>query len=121
MRHNFLQDILAALVNREESEEDIQAVMLIKPRYEFFEYEMSEIEEVFPEEDFGKCHPWSYVRDAFDYTYDKGYGSRDCHDILVYTTYTIYYIHEYDGATSIRWMPRNPIYIENHEVEKHSA
>lgn len=32
----------------------------------------------------------------------------DCHDILVYTSTSVIYVHEYDGSTTLRSIPRNP-------------
>lgn len=106
--NNFLEDILEALRICEEAEEGIQAVLLVEPRYDAYDLEEYGKVEVFPKEDFYHCHPWSYCRDKFNYEYDAGYGSRDCHDIVIYTTDTIYFIHEYDGSTNIYWLPRNP-------------
>lgn len=48
------------------------------------------------------------VLDALDYSYDSGYGSQDCHDINIWTADKVYYIHEYDGSTSLDYQPRNP-------------
>ena len=53
---------------------------------------------------------------ALDYEYSTGYGSQDCHTILVWTTVpdhsystgNVYSIHEYDGSTSIISVPRHP-------------
>lgn len=106
--NNFLEDILEALRIFEETEEDIQAVCLCEPRYDEYDLEYEDKVEVFPKEDFLDCHPWSYCRDKFNYEYDAGYGRVDCHNIVIYTTDTIYYIHEYDGSTEIRWISRNP-------------
>lgn len=44
----------------------------------------------------------------FDYKYDAGFGSMDCHDILIWSEKYIYYIYEYDGSTDIHALPRNP-------------
>lgn len=43
-----------------------------------------------------------------DYNYDPGFGGVDCHDVLVYTADRVLYIHEYDGSTEFRSVPRNP-------------
>jgi hypothetical protein len=45
---------------------------------------------------------------ALDYQYDDGFGSQDCHDIYMWSNDWVYYIHEYDGSTCIRSVPRNP-------------
>lgn len=106
--NNFLEDILEALRICEETEEDIQEVHLVEPRYDEYDIEEYGKVEVFPKEDFGRCHPWSYCRDKFNYEYDAGYGTVDCHNIVIYTTDTVYYIHEYDGSTEVQWISRNP-------------
>jgi len=106
--NNFLEDILEALRTCEETEEDIQAVYLCEPRYDEYDLEYEDKTEVFPKEDFRQCHPWSYCRDKFNYEYYAGYGTVDYHIVVIYTTDTIYYIHEYDGSTKIRWISRNP-------------
>ena len=105
--NNFLEDILEALRNNEETEEDIQAVYLSEPRHDEYGLIYENKVEVFPTEDFKQCHPWSYCRDKFDYDYSTGFGYRDCHDIVIYTTDTIYHIYNYDGATEIKWISRN--------------
>lgn len=43
-----------------------------------------------------------------DYNYDAGFGWQDCHDIYIWSADYVYYIHEYDGSTSIQSVPRNP-------------
>lgn len=45
---------------------------------------------------------------VLDYKYDSGFGGMDCHDIYLYSADWVYYIQEYDGATSIDRLPRNP-------------
>lgn len=45
---------------------------------------------------------------ALDYEYDDGYGWQDCHDIYMWSSDWVYYIHEYDGSTCIRSVPRHP-------------
>ena len=55
-----------------------------------------------------KVIPWETAAPLFDYEYDSGYGSRDCHNIYVWTKNFVFYIHEYDGSTQVRAVPRNP-------------
>jgi len=43
-----------------------------------------------------------------DYEYDAGYGSQECHPILMWSKNYVYFIHEYDGSTSIDCIERNP-------------
>ena len=51
---------------------------------------------------------WQEAKPFTDYIYDAGYGAMDCHDIIFWTADRVYFIHEYDGSTSITWVPRNP-------------
>jgi hypothetical protein len=44
----------------------------------------------------------------FNYEYYDGFGGQDCHNIFIYTRQKIYYVHEYDGSTELRSVPRNP-------------
>ncbi len=41
--------------------------------------------------------------------YDNGYGGADCFPIYAWTKSRVFFIHEYDGATGLNWVPRNPI------------
>ena len=36
------------------------------------------------------------------------YGSQDCHNVYVYTATRVIYVHEYDGDTWLKSVPRNP-------------
>ena len=46
-----------------------------------------------------KPQPWAAMRDYLDYNYDSGFGSADCHAVLVYTEHIIVSVYEYDGST----------------------
>jgi len=50
--------------------------------------------------------------DILDKEYDNGYGGPDCFPMYAWTRSRIYLIHEYDGATGPRWLPRNPVDCE---------
>lgn len=56
----------------------------------------------------GKFITWEQAAPLLDYNYKRGYGSRDCHDIVIYTDKNIYYVHDYDGATWLQFVPRYP-------------
>ena len=45
---------------------------------------------------------------VLDYEYDPSYGSIECHNIKMWSADWVYYIHEYDGSTSIEAIERNP-------------
>lgn len=51
---------------------------------------------------------WENVKDVLDYPYDPGYGFMDVHNIMIWTPTRVIYVHEYDGSTSLRSVPRNP-------------
>lgn len=52
---------------------------------------------------------WEEAKPLLGYDYDRGYGGQDCHSIFAWTKNYILFVHEYDGATSINRIPRNPI------------
>ena len=43
-----------------------------------------------------------------NYNYDNDYGTQDCHNIYIWTKDKVYYVHEYDGATWLEYVDRNP-------------
>lgn len=61
----------------------------------------------FPEH--GKLLAWSKARPIIDYEYDNGYGGADCHAVYVWTKTQVMFVGEYDGATGIAQVPRNPV------------
>lgn len=44
-----------------------------------------------------------------DVDHDSGYGAPDCFPIWAWTKDRVYFIAEYDGATGLAWVPRNPV------------
>ena len=44
-----------------------------------------------------------------DKDYDSGYGGADCRPFYAWTQTRVYMVHEYDGATSLGWLPRHPV------------
>lgn len=52
---------------------------------------------------------WEQARKLLDYSYDSGFGGADCHAVVAWSQHYVYYVHEYDGATRIAAMPRNPM------------
>jgi len=56
----------------------------------------------------GRPLPWIVAREALNYEYRGGFGAQDCHNINIFTPDKVYYIHEYDGSTSLYYVPRNP-------------
>ena len=43
-----------------------------------------------------------------DRQYDDGFGGQDVPDFYIWTENFVGCVHEYDGATHTRWIPRNP-------------
>src|SRR5438046_937110 len=43
-----------------------------------------------------------------DQEFDEGYGGADCYPLFAWTRSRIFFIHEYDGAVSLHWVPRFP-------------
>lgn len=60
-----------------------------------------------PEKEF-PVEPWLEAAQKIDYEYDSGFGGADCHAVIAWGEKFIYFIHEYDGATGIRCVPRLP-------------
>jgi len=59
---------------------------------------------------------WESVKFLFDYEYSTGYGGADCHALLMWTPTRIIFIEEYDGATGVGSLPRNPEKWDKNDV-----
>jgi hypothetical protein len=60
---------------------------------------------------FGQCLPWSEVRAALDYELDNSDVNADDpaeNAVYAWTADRVLFVYEYDGATAIYWVPRNP-------------
>lgn len=44
-----------------------------------------------------------------DQEYNDGYGGADCFPMYAWSKSRVYFIHEYDGSTSLSSEPRNPV------------
>lgn len=51
---------------------------------------------------------WAAARPWLDEDYDSGFGGADCRSFHAYTKSWVYFVSEYDGATSLGRVPRNP-------------
>lgn len=51
---------------------------------------------------------WSAAKPHLDYYYDGGYGSPSCHAIYAWTDSKVIFVSQYDGATGLETIPRNP-------------
>lgn len=47
-----------------------------------------------------------------DVEYDAGFGGADCYPMYAWTKSRVFWVAEYDGATSLAWAPRNPTAIK---------
>lgn len=56
-----------------------------------------------------KLISWPQARPLLEYEYDSDYGAPDCHAITIWTANYIVFVSQYDGATAIERLPRNPI------------
>lgn len=52
---------------------------------------------------------WSQARPMLDYTYDAGFGAPECDAVWAWTKSRVLFVSEYDGATGIHAVPRNPV------------
>jgi hypothetical protein len=55
---------------------------------------------------------WGEGRPLLDYAYDPGYGAPDCHAVAAYTRTHVLFVSQYDGATSVESMRRDPAPFE---------
>ena len=61
----------------------------------------------------GKVLTWLEAIRWIDYWFDSGYGSiARCNAIYAWTKSKVIFVHEYDGSTRIRSVPRNPCQCE---------
>jgi hypothetical protein len=44
----------------------------------------------------------------FGWSYNKGFGSAECYDSIIWTDKRVISVHEYDGSTHLISVPRNP-------------
>lgn len=51
---------------------------------------------------------WNEARSQLDYRYDDGFGGAECHRIYAWTRTRVLFVSEYDGATTVMSVPRNP-------------
>lgn len=52
---------------------------------------------------------WADAAKKIDYEYYNGFGGADCHAVIAWGEKYVYFVHEYDGATGINCVPRNPM------------
>lgn len=55
-----------------------------------------------------KLISWDEAKKYLDYEFDSGFGAAECNAIYAWTTSRVLYVSQYDGATAINSLPRNP-------------
>lgn len=61
------------------------------------------------ESNWDKVISWEKAAPLLDYDYDPGYGAPGCQAIVVWTPNKVMFVSQYDGATSLEYVPRHPI------------
>lgn len=61
----------------------------------------------------GRLLSWTEAKPLLNYSYYTGYGSPDCHAIYAWTETKVLFVVQYDGATVIESVPRNPTVKES--------
>ena len=56
-----------------------------------------------------KLIQWAEAGPLLDYEYDEDFGNAQCHSITAWTKSSVLVIHEFDGKTHVRVVPRNPV------------
>jgi hypothetical protein len=57
----------------------------------------------------GEVLSWDEARPMLDYDFDRGFGGPECDSIFAYTTTRVLlYVWQYDGATGVNSIPRDP-------------
>ena len=46
--------------------------------------------------------------DVLDFKFDAGWGAQESPNFWAWSSNYVAYVHEYDGAEGIKWVPRNP-------------
>ena len=57
----------------------------------------------------GRVITWEEARPLLDYKYSAGFGAPECHSITAWTENFVIFVAQYDGATRVETVPRNPV------------
>lgn len=101
---NFLEDIEKTLA-RDCDNEQVESIVIGK----YVNYDNNFDGKSIPLDMLQKPIDWDLAKQVLNYNYDTGYGGADCNAIYLYTKSFIVFVSEYDGATSVNCIPRNPI------------
>jgi hypothetical protein len=61
---------------------------------------------------------WEQVRPLCDREYSTDFGAQECPDFCAWTPTRVLFIHEYDGSTYVRTVPRNPQFDGERRIGK---
>lgn len=61
---------------------------------------------------FGVLLSWGEAQPMLDYEYDTGYGGVDCDPVYAWTPTRVLFVSQYDGATRVEAIPREPVGLE---------
>ena len=59
----------------------------------------------------GKVLSWEQAAPFLDYEYDTGFGAPECNAVYAWTISSVLFVVQYDGATSVQSVPRNPMEV----------
>lgn len=62
-----------------------------------------------PDEKLNTVLSWQDGKYLLNYTYHRGFGSVECHAVYVWTESAVIFVSQYDGATCLQYVLRNPI------------
>lgn len=86
--------------------EPIQAVVIGKTRW--YDYGKENIP-TWDKQPRGKVISWEKAKEFLDYQFNSGFGAPGCNAIYAWTKSKVIFVSQYDGSTSIEWVPRDPI------------
>ena len=64
----------------------------------------------------GKIISWDEAKQYLDYNYTIGFGGTQCPPIYAWTETRVIFVSQYDGATDICSIPRNPTAVNPEDV-----
>lgn len=101
---NFKDDILEVAGN-----EKIEAIVIGKMDNYHSGYARTEKADAAA----GNVLTWDDAALLLDYEYDSGYGGVDCNAITAWTKTRVLFVAQYDGATWVSYVYRNPTAHDN--------
>lgn len=52
---------------------------------------------------------WEVAEPMLNYEHDANYGGPKVHAITAWTADRVIFVHDCEGSTEVKWVPRNPI------------